>query len=235
MGGSRSVAGPTSRRTTTTGLISREGISIVFPERDAPRLEIEPGIARMRELVRNVRKTVAHRRALRCRQDPDRPSALRGPTSAPIPLSIILRSTPTSAKPRRHRRVTCTFGFTPNDTGRSWFSTTVPGILTTNSPNWLRRPPDIHLISIDLDVRDDRPENTSVIQVHAEGPGIAEVLVRRRHQDIGESNARRVANLSEGNARMALALAAGVRKRRELVRLFRHSPLRQTLLSTRFS
>ena len=68
------------------------------------------------------------------------------------------------------------------------------------------------MVSIDLDVRDDRPEVSSVVRVHAEGPGIAEVLVRRRYRDMGENNARRIAELSEGNARMALALAAGVRK-----------------------
>ena len=192
-------------------LISREGISIVFPERDVPRLEIEPGIARMRELVRNsaiplrivglsgVGKTrivqalfevhvgtnpLEHHLAVYA-------DLAETPTPSPRDMHVWLQA-------QRHRAI-MVLDNCPRDTHHKL-------------AELVAQAPDIHLISIDLDVRDDRPENTSVIQVHAEGPGIAEVLVRRRHPDIGESNARRVANLSEGNARMALALAAGVRK-----------------------
>ena len=192
-------------------LISREGISIVLPERDAPRLEIEPGINRMRDLVRTSGKPlrivglsgVGKTRIVQALFEPD---VGTNPLEHHLAIYADLGETPTPS-PRdmhawlhaqRHRAI-IVLDNCPRDSHHSL----AESVAQTS---------DINLISIDLDVRDDRPENSSVIQVHAEGPGIAEVLVRRRHPDIGENNARRIANLSEGNARMALALAAGVRK-----------------------
>ena len=192
-------------------LISREGISIVLPERDAPRLEIEPGINRMRELVRTSGKPlrivglsgVGKTRIVQALFEPD---VGTNPLEHHLAVYADLGETPTPS-PRdmnawlhaQRHRATMILDNCPRDTHHSL----AESVAQTS---------DIDLISIDLDVRDDRPENSSVIQVHAEGPGIAEVLVRRRHPDIGENSARRVAKLSEGNARMALALAAGVRK-----------------------
>ena len=192
-------------------LISREGISIVLPERDAPRLEIEPGINHMRELVRTSGRPlrvvglsgVGKTRIVQALFEPE-----VGTNSLEHHLAVYadLGETPTPS-PRdmhawlhaqRHRAIMI-LDNCPRDTHHSL----AESVAQTSS---------IDLISVDLDVRDDRPENSSVIQVRAEGPDIAEVLVRRRHPGIGEGNARRVAQLSEGNARMALALAAGARK-----------------------
>ena len=192
-------------------LISREGISIVLPERDAPRLEIEPGINRLRELVRTSGKPVrivglsgvGKTRIVQALFEPD---VGTNPLEHHLAVYADLGETPTPS-PRdmhawlhaqRHRAIMI-LDNCPRDTHHSLAEL----VVQTSS---------IDLISVDLDVRDDRPENSSVIQVRAEGPDIAEVLVRRRHPAIGEGNARRVAQLSEGNARMALALAAGARK-----------------------
>ena len=192
-------------------LISREGISIVLPERDAPRLEIEPGVNHIRDLVRTSGKPlrivglsgVGKTRIVQALFEPD---VGINPLEHHLAVYADLGETPTPS-PRdmhawlhaqRHRAIMI-LDNCPRDSHHSLAESVV-------------QTSDIDLISIDLDVRDDRPENSSVIQVHAEGPGIAEVLVRRRHPDIGENNAKRIAKLSEGNARMALALAGGVRK-----------------------
>lgn len=65
----------------------------------------------------------------------------------------------------------------------------------------------IKLITVEYDIRDDKPQTTEVIQIEAVGPEIAETLVLRRYPEIGHANARRVAQFSSGNTRVALALA----------------------------
>lgn len=66
----------------------------------------------------------------------------------------------------------------------------------------------VSVITIEYDVRDDRPEETEVIRIEAEGSDIVEALIRRRHPGRSPSDARRLAELAIGNARLALALAA---------------------------
>ena len=51
------------------------------------------------------------------------------------------------------------------------------------------------------------PRPTDVVRIEAEGPAIAERLVRRRHPRLSQLDAHRVADLAGGNARLALALA----------------------------
>ena len=70
--------------------------------------------------------------------------------------------------------------------------------------------PHLRLITLEYDIREDKPEATSVVRIEAEGPEIAEALVRRRHPKHGQVNARRIAEFAGGNARIALALAAAV-------------------------
>lgn len=65
----------------------------------------------------------------------------------------------------------------------------------------------IKLLTVEYDIRDDRPLTTEVVHIEAHGPEIAEVLVLRRYPGIGQANARQVAEFSNGNTRIALALA----------------------------
>jgi hypothetical protein len=65
----------------------------------------------------------------------------------------------------------------------------------------------VRLITVEYDVRADRPEETDVVRVEAEGGAIVEALVRRRYGDLAAGEARRLAELSQGNARLAFALA----------------------------
>ena len=99
-------------------------------------------------------------------------------------------------------------------------------LIASNTPTVLiidNCPPDTHrvlaerlarsdtslrLITIEYDVRDDRPEQTDVVRIEAEGPEIVEALIRRRYPGRSSEDARRLADLALGNARLALALAA---------------------------
>ena len=74
----------------------------------------------------------------------------------------------------------------------------------TGSENSLR------LITVEYDIRDDKPQTTEVVSIEADGPEIAEALVLRRYPGIGQANAHRVAEFSSGNTRVALALAERV-------------------------
>ena len=70
--------------------------------------------------------------------------------------------------------------------------------------------PDIRLITIEYDIREDKPEHTTVIRIDAGGTEIVEALVSRRHPTLDGGNARMIAKFSGGNARVALALANAV-------------------------
>lgn len=65
----------------------------------------------------------------------------------------------------------------------------------------------VRLITVEYDVRADRPEETDVVRIEAEGADIVEALVRRRHNELAAGEPRRLAELSQGNARLAFALA----------------------------
>ena len=76
--------------------------------------------------------------------------------------------------------------------------------------------PDIHLVTVEYDIREDRPEATNVVRIEAEGTEVTETLVKRRHPDFSQVNARRIAEFSGGNARLALALADTVSEKNSL-------------------
>jgi hypothetical protein len=65
----------------------------------------------------------------------------------------------------------------------------------------------IRLITVEYDIRDDKPEATEVVRIEAVGTAAVEALVRRRFPLAGRVNAERIAEFSQGNARLALALA----------------------------
>lgn len=70
-----------------------------------------------------------------------------------------------------------------------------------------QRPGPVRLITVEYDVRIDRPEATNVIRVEAEGPEIVEALLLRRRKNLSSADARRLAELAQGNARLGFALA----------------------------
>ncbi|NVO58333.1 hypothetical protein HW561_21335 [Rhodobacteraceae bacterium B1Z28] len=88
-------------------------------------------------------------------------------------------------------------------------------------------PPDLHgdlakklaastaavkLITIEYDLRDDRLNETEVIRMEAEGEEIVGKLIHRRYPKMRRGDAQRIASMSDGNARLALALAGAVQE-----------------------
>ncbi len=68
----------------------------------------------------------------------------------------------------------------------------------------------IKLVTVEYDIREDKPQTTEVVRIKAHGPEIAESLVARRFPHLAGPNARRIAEFAEGNCRLALALADAV-------------------------
>jgi len=87
-------------------------------------------------------------------------------------------------------------------------------------------PPDLHrrltqtcsgshstvsMLTVEYDVRDDLPDETSVFRLEPASEEIIEELIRKRFPHISQIDARTIANFSGGNARVAIALANTVR------------------------
>ncbi|KQT23518.1 MULTISPECIES: hypothetical protein [unclassified Bradyrhizobium] len=70
----------------------------------------------------------------------------------------------------------------------------------------------ISVITIEYDFRDDQPEGTDVFSLETSSLPLIEKLVRARFRDISQIDARTIAEFSDGNARIALALAGTLKK-----------------------
>lgn len=79
----------------------------------------------------------------------------------------------------------------------------------------------LSLITVEYDVGDDEHENTTVFRLEPASDSIIERLVARSQRHIAELDRRRIVDLSEGNARLALALAETVRRGDSVARLSR--------------
>ncbi|WP_145986614.1 hypothetical protein [Methylocaldum marinum] len=73
------------------------------------------------------------------------------------------------------------------------------------------RDSSVSLLTVEYDVGDDEPEWTEVFRLEAASDDIIEQLVERREPHISQVDRQRIAGLSGGNARIALALARTVR------------------------
>ncbi len=197
-------------RSVNDDLICKAGIVIRTPGTEGEGLEIVPGIEKIRKLVRSQQKAVrivglsgigktrivqalfeeevgtdALSRSLAIYAD-------LGNELVPSPLEVI----ETLAAEQRDAIVV--LDNCPSETHEALAKR------VTDEPN-------IRLISIEYDIQEDRPEATNVVHIDARGPEIAETLVLRRYPNLGQANARRVANLSGGNALLATLLADAVR------------------------
>jgi hypothetical protein len=68
----------------------------------------------------------------------------------------------------------------------------------------------VSLITIEYDISEDLPEGTDVFSLEASSIDLIVQLITRRFPSISHVDARTIATLSGGNARMAIALAAKV-------------------------
>jgi hypothetical protein len=88
-------------------------------------------------------------------------------------------------------------------------------------------PPDLHrrlsdlcsrpestvsVLTVEYDVRDDQPEGTEVVRLDTSSPELIEKLVQRRYSHLSQVDARTIAEVSGGNARIAIALAQTVER-----------------------
>lgn len=77
----------------------------------------------------------------------------------------------------------------------------------------------LKLITVEYDIREDQPQTTDVVCMTANGTDTAKQLLYRRYPDIGLANAHRVAAFAEGNAKVAIALAANIKPGESLASL----------------
>jgi hypothetical protein len=70
----------------------------------------------------------------------------------------------------------------------------------------------LSVVTVEYDIRDDDPEETDVFRLQPSSEALLEKLVRARFRSLSEIDARRVAEFSGGNARIAVSLAGTVRK-----------------------
>lgn len=68
----------------------------------------------------------------------------------------------------------------------------------------------LHLLTIEYDISDDRPEETEVVYLEPTSEATVSKLIQKRFPELGQFNANRIAEFSGGNARVALALASRV-------------------------
>ena len=88
-------------------------------------------------------------------------------------------------------------------------------------------PPDLHrkltttcsssestvsILTVEYDVRDDLPEETSVFRLEPASEALIQKLLQLRYNHINNVNASTIANFSGGNARIAIALANTVQR-----------------------
>ncbi len=101
-------------------------------------------------------------------------------------------------------------------------------------------PPDLHrrvaevcrspgstasAITVEYDIQDDEPEGTEVFRLDTSSLDLIEKLIRRRFPDISHTDAKTIANFSDGNARVAIALAGTVGKNETIEGLKDHDLL----------
>ena len=187
-------------------LICRPGLSITLPEREAPRLDIDQGIQQIRNLLRTSDKAL-------------RMVGLSGVGKTRIVQALFEASIGTDPLDES-LAIYADLGTevlpTPRQVVGHLTAAGHPAVLVLdNCPadthnllaGEVSDAPDIRLITIEYDIREDKPELTTVIRVDAEGPDIVEALVSRRYPSFDQRNARSIAEFSGGNARIALALA----------------------------
>ena len=191
-------------------MISAPGVSIILPTGQGRRLSIEDAINPMRDLIRSTRNAVrvtglsgvGKTRIVQALFDEDigsepldRTVAVYVDTAADPDPSANAMLDRLSGENRRAIMVL-------DNCPAALHSILASRVSSSTS--------DVSLITVEYDIRDDKPQTTEVIHIEAEGPDVAEHLLLRRFPDIGQNNARQIAEFASGNARVALAVAERV-------------------------
>ena len=202
---------PFGRWTTTPPgdpdeLICSSGISITLPGRGSTRLGIGEGIQAIRDVVRT-----SHR-ALRI-------VGLSGVGKTRI-VQALFEATVGANPLDRSLAIYADFGTGTDPTPHqavAWLKAhdhqaivvldNCPAAAHNSLAAEVSDAPNIHLITVEYDIREDNTDITTVVRIDPNGPNIVQALLSRRYPTLDETNARRIAEFSGGNARLALALA----------------------------
>ena len=200
-------------------LILAPGVSITLPTGTGDKLTIEEAIEPMRELVGSTNKTirviglsgVGKTRIVQSLFDEnigdnalDRTVAIYADSGAGHDPSAVEMLERLIGEKRRAIMVL-------DNCSSSLHADLASKVTSANS--------QITLVTVEYDIREDNPQFTDVIRIDADGPALAEKLLRRRFPSIHQGNARRIAEFASGNARVALAVAERVEKGESLARL----------------
>ena len=196
-------------------LICEEGIAIILPGREREKLDILQGIDAIRELVRTSEKAL-------------RIVGLSGVGKSRIVQALFEESVGNNSLEKNHA-IYADLGEDINPSAREVLERLITEersaiMVLDNCPSNVHNQlagrvsssSNIGLVTVEYDIQEDRPEVTSVVRINAEGTGIAETLIKRRYPQLGQVNAQRLAELSGGNARLALALADAVSEEESL-------------------
>lgn len=75
------------------------------------------------------------------------------------------------------------------------------------------------VLTIEYDIREDLPEGTEVVTLTSEADGVVVALLKRRYPTVSWPDINTIVRLSEGNTRIALALAQAAKNDGSLARL----------------
>lgn len=191
-------------------LILAPGVSIIMPSGMGGKSSIKGAIEPMRELVRSTSKAI-------------RVTGLSGVGKTRIVQSLFDENIGENALDRTIAVYVDT-GASPDPSAHAMLERLVAEdrraiMVLDNCPSDLHTAlaakvaaagSQVSLITVEYDIRDDKPQTTEVIHIEAEGPDVAEQLLLRRFPGIGQVNARKIAEFSNGNARVSLAVAERV-------------------------
>jgi len=200
-------------------LISAAGVTVTLPSEKGRKLSIEDAIDPMRELIRSTSKAV-------------RITGLSGVGKTRIVQALFDETVGKEALDRTIAVYVDT-GAEPNPSAAAMLDRLISEgrraiVILDNCPSELHfslagkvsaAGGEVGLITVEYDIREDKPQTTEVIHIEAVGPEVAEQLVIRRFPYIGRNNARRVAEFADGNARVSLAIAERVQEGESLAQL----------------
>jgi hypothetical protein len=200
-------------------LISAPGVTITMPSARGAKLVIENAISPMRELIRTTHKAV-------------RITGLSGVGKTRIVQALFDEMVGEGALDRTVAVYVDT-GANPDPSATAMLHRLIAEgrrafLILDNCPSELHSllaskvsssGGEVGLITIEYDIRDDKPQTTEVIHIEAVGPEVAEKLLMRRLPRIGQNNAHRIAEFADGNARVSLAIAERVDEGESLAQL----------------
>lgn len=200
-------------------LISAPGVTVTLPSGKGQKLSIEDSIEPMRDLIRSTAKAV-------------RITGLSGVGKTRIVQALFDETVGTNALDRTVAVYVDT-GAEPDPSASAMLDRLIAegrraDMILDNCPSELHSAlaskvsatdGEVSLITVEYDIRDDKPQTTEVIHIETVGPEVAELLLIRRFPGIGRNNARRIAEFADGNARVSLAIAERVEEGESLAQL----------------